>query len=63
MYWGTAWPMLFVLNIEPSTPVTYAAAILSVAQALIVVWICTLAVGRRPAFTTGASATAAEAHL
>lgn len=48
VYWGASWPMLFVLNLEPAPYVIYGASLLSVVQALIVVWLCTIAVGRVP---------------
>lgn len=47
VYWSTSWPMFNALNTEAPHAVVYLCSALSVALAVLVVWICTIATGHR----------------
>jgi hypothetical protein len=44
-YWGVGWPMFYVLNVQPPVWVVYLTSFATIGQALIVVWLCTIATG------------------
>ena len=45
VYWAAGWPMFLVLNMEPASWVLHVVALASVAQAVFLVWICSVALG------------------
>lgn len=45
IYWFCGWPMYIVLNAQAPLPVVYTCNLISIGLSLIVVWLCTVAVG------------------